>query len=570
MPMDGVTFHLIANELNALLVNGRVDKITQPERDEVIITVRSQGENHNLLLSASAGCARAHITKVKKSNPLEPPNLCMLMRKHLIGGRIRFVRQALSDRILEIGIEHIDELGDQNEKIIICEFMGKHSNIIFVNKDGRIMESARRVNETISSVREVLPGLMYMRPPAHGKMPFDMLNENALANALITSSGLLSKALQGIISGLSAPLSRELAFRVTGNEDARVEDTDAHISAKRICSEMENILSSPSPSVQLSETGEAMDLFAFEYKSRVSFNQTSFATLSGAIDHFYFSRDLEERMKQKSAAVHKVIKNNIERLEKKIALQLEALESGEHMEEYRIKGELLSACPHLVKKGMKSVFIPNYYDENLAPMEIALDEKLNATANAQKYFKLYRKAQSAKKLAEEQRQLALEELVYLEGQMENLGKCTDEPSLFELRTELVKFGYIKDTSTRRQTKALPPSSPFRYVSADGTEIFVGRNNLQNEKLTFGAELNEWWLHVKDAPGSHVIVKSENPTDETMFFAAKLAAKHSSLSAGSNVPVDYTRRKYVKKPSGAKPGFVIYTHQKTAFVTPDQQ
>lgn len=568
MPMDGVTFHLIADELNALLTGGRVDKITQPERDEVIITVRSQGDNHNLLLSASAGCARAHITKIKKSNPLEPPNLCMLMRKHLIGGRVRFVRQALSDRILEIGIEHIDELGDQSEKTIICEFMGKHSNIIFVNKDGRIMESARRINEAISSVREVLPGLMYVRPPAHGKIPFDEISENALANALSMSSGLFSKALAGAISGLSAPLSRELAFRVTGNEDARVEDINANLAAKRASEEIKSILSSPAPAVQLNDSGEAMDLLAFEYKSRAFFNKKTFSTLSEAIDNFYYSRDLEERMKQKSAAVSKVIKNNIERLEKKIALQLEALEGGEHMEEYRIKGELLSACPHLVKKGMKSVLIPNYYDVNLAPMEIALDEKLNANANAQRYFKLYRKAQSAKKLAEEQRQLAQEELLYLEGQMENLTKCTDESSLWELRSELVKLGYIKDTSTRRQLKALPPSAPFKYTAPDGTEVFVGRNNLQNEKLTFGAELNEWWLHVKDAPGSHVIVKSENPTDETMLFAAKLAAKHSSLSAGSNVPVDYTRRKFVKKPSGSKPGFVIYTHQRTVFVTPE--
>ncbi|MBQ4156706.1 MAG: NFACT family protein [Clostridia bacterium] len=568
MPMDGVTFHLIAHELNALLAGGRVDKITQPERDEVIITVRSQGDNHNLLLSASAGCARAHITKIKKSNPLEPPNLCMLMRKHLIGGRIRFVRQALSDRILEIGIDHIDELGDQNEKTIVCEFMGKHSNIILINKDGRIMESARRVNEAMSSVREVLPGLMYIRPPEHGKMPFDALDEKALSNALSSSSGLLSKALSGIISGLSAPLSRELAFRVSGNEDARLEDISAGAVSPLIIREMNSILSSPYPSVQLNDNAEAMDLLAFEYKSRASFQKKHFPTLSEAIDNFYYTRDLAERMKQKSAAVHKVIKNNIDRLEKKIALQLEALEGGEHMEEYRIKGELLSACPHLVKKGMKTVFIPNYYDEALTPLEIQLDEKLNATANAQKYFKLYRKAQSAKKLAEEQRLLAQEELIYLEGQMGNLTKCTDESSLWELRSELVKLGYIKDTSTRRQVKALPPSSPFQYTAPDGTEIFVGRNNLQNEKLTFSAEPNEWWMHVKDAPGSHVIIKSENPTDETMLFAAKLTAKHSSLSAGSNVPVDYTRRKFVKKPSGSKPGFVIYTHQRTVFVTPE--
>ena len=568
MPMDGVTFYLVSNELNALLSGGRIDKVTQPERDEVIMTVRSQGDNHNLLLSASAGCARAHITKIKKANPLEPPNLCMLMRKHLIGGRISFVRQALSDRILEIGVDHIDELGDHTSKLIVCEFMGKHSNIILVNKDGRIMESARRVSEAISSVREVLPGLMYERPPAHGKIPFDALDERALANALSSCSGLLSKALTGAVSGLSTPLARELSYRASGDEDARLDAIDIDSAAKRITEEMKAILSSPDPSVQLNENGEAMDLTAFVYKSRYAFMKKPFPTLSSAIDDYYYLRDLEERMRQKSASVHKVIKNNIDRLEKKIALQLEALEGGEHMEEYRIKGELLSACPHLVKKGMKSVFIPNYYDINLTPLEITLDEKLNATANAQKYFKLYRKAQSAKKLAEEQRQLAVEELSYLEGQMENLKKCTDEPSLWELRSELVKLGYIKDTATRRQTKALPPSQPFRYTAEDGTEILVGRNNYQNEKLTFGAEINEMWLHVKDAPGSHVIVKSTNVSDETLLFAAKLAAKHSSQSSSSHVPVDYTYRKYVKKPSGSKPGFVIYTHQKTLFVTPE--
>lgn len=568
MPMDGATFYLASKELNALLSGGRIDKITQPERDEVILTIRSLGENHNLLLSASAGCARAHITKVKKANPLEPPNLCMLMRKHLIGGRISYVRQALSDRILDIGIEHIDELGDHTQKTIVCEFMGKHSNIILINKDGRIMESARRVSEAISSVREVLPGLAYVRPPAHGRIPFDEIDVRALENALSSSSGLLSKALTSSISGLSTPLARELAYRATGDEDARLDGLSSSALAARIKEEMEEILSFPAPSVQLNDAGEAMDLLAFTYKSRHLFQKKAFSTLSEAIDDYYYLRDLEERMRQKSASVHKVIKNNIDRLEKKIALQMEALQSGERMEEYRIKGELLSACPHLVKKGMKSVLIPNYYDVNLTPMEIALDEKLNATANAQKYFKLYRKAQSAKKLAEEQRQMAQEELIYLEGQMENLKKCTDEPSLWELRNELVKLGYIKDTATRRQTKALPPSSPFQYTSPDGTEILVGRNNLQNEKLTFGAELNEMWLHVKDAPGSHVIIKSENVSDETLLFAAKLAAKHSSQSNSSHVSVDYTRRKYVKKPSGSKPGFVIYTHQKTLIVDPE--
>ncbi len=568
MPMDGVTFYLIAKELDRMLAGGRIDKIAQPERDEIIITIRNNGENHQLLLSASAGCARAQITRIKKANPLEPPNLCMLLRKHLLGGRVSGVHQIDSDRILRIDIEHTDELGDRAKKSIIAEFMGKHSNIIFINSEGRILESARRVNEAVSSFREVLPGLPYMNPPAHGKIPFDKAGANEIFRALSQASGTLPRVLADSISGLSAPLARELCFRATGEENAGLETIDRAKTAESVSKALTDILENPSPKVLLTDAGEIADFIAFDYKSRQTTPSRGYSTLSEAIDDFYFLRDREERMKQKSASIHKVIKNNIERVEKKIALQLEALAAGARMEEYRIKGELLSASPHLVKKGMKTVFLPNYYDENCEMLEVELDEKLSATANAQRYFKLYKKAQSARKLAEEQRRLSEEELLYLEGQMENLGKCTDEPSLWELREELVKQGYMKDTASRRQIKALPPSEPFRYMSADGTEILVGKNNLQNEKLTFSAGLNEWWLHVKDAPGSHVIIKSEKPTNDTILFAAGLAAKHSKYHASSNVAVDYTMRKYVKKPSGSKPGFVIYTHQRTVFVTPD--
>lgn len=569
MPMDGITVGFIARELKDKLVGGRIDKVVQPERDEIILTVRSQGENHPLLLSASAGCARAHITHIKKNNPLEPPMLCMLLRKHILGGRVVDVRQYDCDRILEIAIEHLDEMGDVSQKTLICEFMGKHSNIIFVNKEGRIIESARRVTEEISSVREVLPGLRYERPPQHGKIPFDSVTADNLLPRLAEFGGTLQKALQGSISGLSTQAARELAHRIAGDEEARVEPEQLPAMAQRAANALAHILNEEfAPSVLLNDAGEPMDVLAFPYHSRAHLAHTNYGTLSEALDEFYRSRDNAERIKQKSAALHRVLKNNIERCEKKKALHLEALVGSQHMEEYRIKGELLNASLHVAVKGAPSVELINYYDPECRPMTVELDVKLSPAQNAQRYFKLYQKARSAQKLAQEQLDRTEEELTYLENQMENLRKSTDESELAEIRAELAQFGYVKQTQNRRQMKQLPPSKPLHFVSKSGIDILVGKNNVQNDKLTFTANANEIWLHAKDMPGSHVIIVSEDPDDETLLEAALLAAKYSKGRNSSLVPVDYTRRKYVKKPSGAKPGFVIYTHQKTLYVTPE--
>lgn len=562
MPLDGLTFYHIANELNRTLTGGRVDKAQQPERDEVILTIRNNGENYMLLLSASAGCARAHITCAKKANPLEPPNLCMLMRKHLLGGRVCGVRQLCSDRIMEIEIEHLDEMGDKTRKRIICEFMGKHSNIMLVNAQGRIMESARRVNDTMSGVREVLPGLMYEYPPAHGKIPFDACDGAELAARLTGQTGRLDKLIQGNISGMSLPLSQEISYRITG--DSQYWSDAPELLADRIAAEVGNLVENPSPRILLEGKGE---LQACEYTSCRGMKTAAYDSLSKAVDEFFISRDREERISQKSASVHRVIKSNITRLEKKIVLQEEAYSSGARADEYRIKGEMLAASPYLVKKGMRQVELPNFYDPDCKPITVELDEKLNAAANSQRYFKLYKKAQVARKLAAEQLEAAREELEYLEGQLENLSKCSDENSLAELREELIRLGYIKDTSSRREKKALPPSKPYEFTAPDGTLILAGHNNLQNESLTFSALPAETWLHTKDIPGSHVIIKSEHPSDETIVYAARIAAKLSAAGASSHVPVDYTLKRYVKKPSGAKPGKVIFTHQHTLYVDP---
>ncbi len=568
MPLDGFTLGLIARELNEKLSGGRIDRIIQPERDELILTIRNSGANHSLLLSASAGCARAHLTNVRKSSPLEPFNLCMLMRKHLMGGRISRIRAIDCDRILEIEIEHLDELGDRSQKVMVCEFMGKHSNLIFVGNDGRIIDSARRVSEALSSVREVLPGLRYERPPAHGKIPYDSVTAENLYEALSGKGGSVNRLISQNISGMSAQMARELAYRACGNEDAHIEECDLKAVCVRVASELSAIPARLSPAVLSDADGKPLDAVAFPYLSRTNLRSEPHSTISEAMDAFYFSRDRAERIAQKSAAIHRTLKNNIERCEKKLALQQEALLGAEKMEEYRISGELLMANLHLAVKGREKVSLPNYYDPEMKEIEIPLDVKLSPAANAQKYFKLYQKARNAQTLAAEQIEKTSEELAYLEGQMDNLSKCSGESELAELREELEKFGYVKKLSSRRQMKQLPPSQPMKFTAPSGRTILIGKNNLQNDKLTFSAEPNEIWLHAKDMPGSHVIIVGENPDDETILYAAKLAAAYSRGSRSSNVPVDYTKRRFVKKPSGAKPGFVIYTNQRTLYVTPD--
>ena len=566
MPMDGLTLSFVARELEEALVGGRVDKITQPERDELNILVRNHGRNQLLLLSASAGCARAHVTQERKVSPLEPPMLCMLLRKHISGGRVRAVRQIHGDRILEIEFEHLDELGDSARKTLICEFMGRHSNLIFADAQGRILECARRVTENMSSVREVLPGLRYERPPEHGKTPFDAPEEEII-RALEGASGPLHKAIAAAISGLSVQTARELAFRAAGNEDAHTQEVDMPAVAAAVARALREVRGQPEPALLLAEDGEPVDVVAFRYKSRAALRAERFETISEAMDAFYRARDRADRVKQKSAALHRVLKNNIERCERKLALQQEALLGSERMEEYRVKGELLTASLHLAKKGMKSVTIPNYYEEGTPDLEVQLDEKLSPGQNAQRYFKLYQKARSAKRLAAEQVKKTTEELDYLEGQMLNLSACEEESELAELREDLEKYGYVRKNHNRRQMKKLEPSKPMRFDSPAGIPILVGKNNLQNDKLTFTAEPNEWWLHAKDMPGSHVIVASENPDEETLHMAARLAARYSKGASAGKVPVDMTRRRYVKKPSGAKPGFVVYTNQTTVLAEP---
>lgn len=569
MPMDGLTLSFVRDELATTLIGGRVDKITQPERDEIIIALRSLGKNRALLISINPNCARIHLTGDKRVSPLEPSNFCMLMRKHLQGGKLTDVRQIGGDRILEIDVENRDDLGDLRVRTLILEIMGRHSNLMLVNWNGKIIDSLRHVTDDISRVREVLPGLDYQRPPAQDKLPPENLTAEALAPMLARCPGKLSKAYAACISGVSIQAAREITYRLMDDEDAHTSETTPERAAEFAVNYLHDMHSWTKPTIVFDSDGAPLDFMAFPYECRAGLPSKSYDSMGEMMDAFFMQRDLVERISQKSAALNRVLHSNIERCEKKLGLQLDALREGDNCEDYRIKGELLMAQLYAVNKGAKSVTLDNYYDENGGPMEIELDVKLSPAANAQRYFKLYQKAKSAQHQAAEQVEKTKQELYYLEGQLDNLQKCTDESELNEVREELVREGYLRANHNRRTMKKLPPSLPYHFIAPDGTDILIGKNNVQNDQLTRTAEPNDTWLHVKDMPGSHVIVCTRNPSDETLLLAARLAAWFSKGQRSSQVPVDYTLRKYVKKPAGAKPGFVIYTHQTTLFVTPDE-
>ncbi len=569
MPMDGLTVGFIARELDRTLKGGRVDRITQPERDAVVMVIRAGSENHRLLLCASPNNARCHLTNVSLSNPLEPPALCMLMRKQLTGARISEIRQAEGDRIVQIDLDAVNEMGDHVLRRLVLEIMGRHSNLMLLDGDGRILEAARHVNAEMSRVRQIQPGMAYQAPPSQDRLNPAALRSGELEERLRKRSGSFSRALAEEITGLSRVSAEELAFRVTERGETWPEDL------REACGKLEDLLrrlpEMAAPCVLRGEGGEAEDVFPFPYLSQDTGREEPFRTLSAALDNYFAARDAKDRLNQKSASMIRTLKGHAERCNRKLAIQEEELASAERMEEYRRMGEAVQANLYQLKKGMAEAELPDWSDPEGGTITVPLDIRLTPVQNAQKYFKKYQKARAARETAAVQRDKTLEELEYLENMLMDAENCTGESELEEIRRELVRTGYMKRVTSRKQQRQLPESRPYRYVSADGIEIFVGRNSLQNDRLTQSAGANEMWLHAKDMPGSHVIIRKEGEIPlATLRQAALLAAWYSKGKNSSTVPVDYTLRKYVKKPAGAVPGKVIYTHQKTAYVTAEEE
>ena len=566
MPMDGLTLGFAAREMERTLAGGRIDKVTQPEKDTVILVVRAGNANHRVLLCASPNNARCHLTAQSFPNPLEPPMFCMLLRKQLLGGRVLAVRQIGGDRIVHMDVDVVNELGDHVLRRLILEVMGRHSNLMLVDGDGKILDAARHVSADMSRVRQVQPGLPYLPPPGQDKLDPAELTADALLEKLAAQGDIpLHKTLAACVSGLSNPAARELAYRVLSPGSDRAENLPD--AAARLTDLLHRLPGMTDPRVLIDDAGDPADVFAFPYFSQALDRQAAYPTVSEALEKYFGARDQKDRISQKSASMVKLLKGQIERCEKKLAQQEEDLAGSARMEEYRLMGELINANLWQLHKGPTQVELPNFYDENGGTMVIPLDNQLTPAQNAQRYFKRYQKARSAREMAAEQRIKTLAELDYLEGQLLDVGKCVGESELEEIRQELIRAGYIRHGQSRKQQRALPKSKPYHYRSSDGIDVFVGKNAAQNDRLTTSARPDETWLHAKDMPGSHVIVRHEGDLpDQTLKEAAMLAAWYSKGQRSSTVPIDYTLRKYVKKPGGAAPGMVIYTHQHTLYMT----
>ena len=569
MPMDGVMLGFVARELDRKLKDGRVDRVIQPERDEIHLLIRAQGVNHRLVLSASANAARVHLSEHAKTGPMEPPMFCMLLRKYLASGRVQAVRRVAGDRILEIEIQALSEMGDPVTRTLIVEIMGRHSNIILRSADGRILDAARHIGEDISRVRQVLPGLPYAYPPSQGKLNPETATSQEIALRLAEAGGKLDKAIGACIAGFSPQASREACARIGLDASALVQELDVERIAAQLHAYLETMPQMGPCVITLAEDGSPSDVYPFAQLHLPLAKTEQFDGPSDALDAYFYERDRRDRMNQRASSLAHTLKNHIERCEKKIAIQNEALESAARMEEYRQKGELIQANLYRLKKGEPVARVENFYSEACEPVDIPMDVSLSPAQNAQRYFKLYQKARGARTLAAEQKAKTEQELAYLEQMEDDLRKCTDAAGLAELRSMLESSGHVRRAVSRVKPRKEAPSQPMKFLSCDGIEIEVGKNALQNERLTMGAKGDELWLHAQKMPGSHVLVHAGDVPETTLEEAAMLAAYYSKGVRSAQVPIDATLRRYIKKPGGTPAGFVIYTHQRTLYITPDE-
>ncbi|MDY3976534.1 MAG: NFACT RNA binding domain-containing protein [Eubacteriales bacterium] len=571
MSMDGLSLYSAMNELNKRLAGGKIDKIQQTDKEELLLMVRSLGQTYRLLINASAADNRVQLTELKKQAPSEAPMFCMLLRKRIAGGKIVRFEQERLDRVLKISIETYNDLGDLSVFALYCELMGKHSNIILANEKGVIVDAIKHVGLGMSSVRFVMPGLEYSAPPAQDKQDPSKASADDFSMAMCMVGMSIAKALSNAFFGLSPAVAAQLVARYTNKtECTQLSEAERKELAERLAAFYADMAQGKEKaSAVLNALGETEAVYPFAIAGG---GIKLYDSIGEALDSLYINSDRREWAKRHGASARKVLQNNIERCEKKLALYADALNSGEQMEKCRLYGELLTANLHSLKSGTDTAAVDNYYADPVERIAIPLDRQLTPGENAQRYYKKYQKLKAARDMAIVQREQTLSELNYLEGQLDNLTKCTAENELSELIEELKDQGYIKRDKGGKKKMKLAASKPMHFVSSTGADIYVGKNNRQNDELTLHfASPNDIWMHTKNIPGSHVIVKGASEQDTaTMTEAALLAAYYSRARGSENVAVDYTPRKYVKKPAGAKPGMVIYTTNKTAYVTPSEE
>ncbi len=576
MALDGIYLSGIAQEIRQTLLGTKVDRIYQPSREELVVTFRGRAGSHKLLLSASANSARIHFTQMKLENPAQPPMFCMLLRKHLSAGRLVEVRQQGLDRILSLEFECINELGDRVINRLVTEIMGRHSNVALVGPDGRIIDAIKRVDATMSSVRQMLPGMTYQLPPSQDKLDPREHTSRELAQQICQAGrGELSKALVAGIQGISPIVAREVAHFATRGQDLGAQDLTAD-QQDRLAFALGWVVDVANgkpghPTMVLDLDGRPKDLAFLEIHQYGTARITRpYEGYSQLLDAFYREQGQVERMKQRSHDLLKLLVNATERIARKLAVQRQELEQSADREHLRICGDLLNANLYALQKGDRVARVQNFYEEELPEVEIPLDPRLTPAQNAQKYYSEYKKADTAEKMLRKLIQEGEQELEYLDSVFDSVTRTTNERELTAIRQELAQQGYVR--SRGNQSKKPERLPPHRYVTDDGFVVLSGRNNLQNDRLTMRESRNyDLWFHTQKIPGSHTILLTQGQEEipnRSLEQAAIIAAANSKARDSSLVPVDYTYIKNVKKIPGAKPGMVTYDRYQTAIVTPD--
>lgn len=559
MSFDSVFTHAMINELRETLLSGRISKIHQPYENEVVLVIRSRGKNQRLLLSAHPSYARIQITQIDYQNPDTPPNFVMMLRKHLDGAILESIEQIENDRVIHFHFTKRDELGDLQNIILIVELMGRHSTIILVNKEsGKILDAIKHIGSSQNTYRSLLPGVDYIAPPEQNQLnPFSQEKEKVFHR--LSQMDLTPKGIQQQFQGIGFDTAQELVARLTERPNEKMLVWQEFFTA---------IDTQLSPSLYEVAEKEYFTPINYRFFDSNTQQKKMYPTLSALLDAFYQEKAEKDRAKQQGGELIRKIENELKRNRNKLKKREQTLKDSENAEDYRRDGELLTTFMAQVPRGANEVTLPNYYEED-RPITIKLDPALTPNQNAQKYFHRYQKLKNAVKLIGKQIEEAKNEIDYLESVLSQL-EIAGPMDIEVIKEELTAEGYLKKKSSKKQ-KRKKPSQPDQYLSTDGTLILVGKNNLQNDQLSLKtAKKTDYWLHAKNIPGSHVIIKSDQPSDETITEAAELAAYFSKYRHSAQVPVDLVQVKHLRKPNGAKPGYVIYENQKTIIVTPEEE
>ncbi len=568
MAFDGITMAAVADELKKTIVEGRISKIAQPEEDELIITIHTSSGNVKLLISADASLPLIYLTENNKQGPITAPNFCMLLRKHIQGGRIVSVSQPGLERNLFIEVEHLDEMGDICRKKLIFELMGKHSNIIFTDSDNRIIDSIKRVSFAVSSLREVLPGKEYVFPQTQDKA--ELLEESKEAAddpkkilEPMSKTDPAYKAVYGGFKGVSPVMANEICYEAGIDADRPLndlEDADKEKMAARLMKLADDIAGGRFKPCIAYKGGKPLEFAAMELTmyNTADTRLDHMDSVSALLEKFYREKNITVRIRQRSADLRHLVQVALERNSKKYDLQIKQLKDTEGRDKYRIYGELLTAYAYQIAPGSRSAQVDNYYSGE--KLTIPLDEQLTATENAQRYFDKYGKQKRTYEALSSLIKDVEADIEHLRSIQTSLDIALGEEDLIQIRQELAESGYIRKTGGKGKKEKVT-SKPFHYISSDGYDIYVGKNNFQNDELTFKfANGGDWWFHAKKIPGSHVVLRvkqGEEVPDRAFEEAAKLAAYYSQGRDQEKIEVDYVKRKEVKKPGGAKPGFVVY-------------